>query len=153
MAFAFFHFRQCSVRRADNSAQNVTSGNGESSKSPAAEEDESLVAEGAAAESVGVDHFAEARKSSPYYNRLTDDAECASHTTNDTPKYFRIACLVAALEKTLPTEDLSHRETVGHKLLLLGWSFSKERPEKEKVEEARQVPLLLPIPKVLLSRQ
>ena len=44
--------------------------------------------------------------------------------SDDAPKYFRTACLVAALEKVLPAEDLSHQDTVGYKLLML-------RSEKE----------------------
>lgn len=81
-------------------------------------------AEGTATEesttsSRGEDHFAEARKSSPYHNRLTDDTECTSFVSGEKPKYFRTACLVAALEKELPTEDLAHQDTVGYKLLML----------------------------------
>ena len=101
--------------------QTSTSNDGDTSSSACAgaDDESSVVMEEPAADSIGEDHFAEARKSSPCYNRLTDDAECTRHVSDDKPKYFRIACLVAALEELVPSEDLSHQESVGYKLLIM----------------------------------
>eukprot|EP00562_Extubocellulus_spinifer_P004368 CAMPEP_0178524518 /NCGR_PEP_ID=MMETSP0696-20121128/29687_1 /TAXON_ID=265572 /ORGANISM="Extubocellulus spinifer, Strain CCMP396" /LENGTH=485 /DNA_ID=CAMNT_0020155861 /DNA_START=142 /DNA_END=1598 /DNA_ORIENTATION=+ len=62
------------------------------------------------------DHFAEARKQGPYYNRLCNDPKSEDYTSDEKPEYFRAECMVSAWTKFLKSDDKSHEDPVGYKL-------------------------------------
>jgi len=63
------------------------------------------------------DHFAEARKQGPYYNHLSDDPESTDYISDKKPEYFREMCMASAWMSALASNDTSHKDPIGYKLL------------------------------------